>query len=232
MRCAKLALSAALMFGLASPAAAQLDLAAPAPTASFLSSGIGWGDRGVVFDALTSFTIFSAGVRLNPTLTTALQVDIFSHDGAPPGTIGPRIATASTPIAANGLNFYDVNINFTFLAGSRYYVAFRDANEDWGYGRDFMEFYDFDAATSASYTVGSQVRVLDGCAYNLGIGCANTVMPHIRFSTTPPAPQPPVNNEPVVHVGNSQVVPEPATYALLAAGLIGIAAAARRRKSV
>ena len=78
MRRVQLALSAALILGFARPAAAQLDLA-PVPTLpGFLSSGIGWGDRGVVFDALTSFQVFSAGLRFDPGLTTALQVDLYA----------------------------------------------------------------------------------------------------------------------------------------------------------
>ena len=193
----------------AAPLGAQ-DLGHPTST-PYLLTNIGNGERGVLFDVLSSFSITSAGIKIDPLSggPTGIALDIYAHDGAGLGTLGALLFTGATAITDNGLDFYDVTANFSFNAGSRYYVGFRDANGPWGFDRVAMELYDFDASSHASYTVDN-VRVLDGCAYS-ELGCRNTVMPHIRLSS-------------------ASVVPEPASALLMLAGVAGLSLVVRRRK--
>lgn len=207
MKSRLLVVACAALLG-AAPLAAQ-DLGHPT-FASFLASNVGDGERGVLFDALSSFSITSAGIKIDPLAggPTGIALDIYSHDGAGLGTLGALLFTGSTAITDNGLDFYDITANFNFNAGSRYYLGFRDANVPWGFDRVNMEFYNFEASLHASYTVGD-LRVLDGCAYSAG-SCPNSVMPHIRLAS-------------------ASVVPEPASALLMMTGVAGLAVMVRRR---
>jgi hypothetical protein len=176
-------------------------------------------DRNVAFDALASFDISSAGILFDPLAGGATEISVEIWDMSLTGGVGSRntlLASASTPITDNGLTFYDIPINFSFAAGTRYNVGFNSVTpDDWGRNINDMEFYLFDFPRT-SYTVDGLVDVLDG-GHGLGTdgGFVNGVMPHIRFNTTV----------------NDNTVPEPitATLGLMGLGVLGMAT--RRRSA-
>lgn len=160
------------------------------PTASLiLASNVGTSDRSVAFDALSTFTVGSTGIRFDPLTGGASSITVDIRLVTPTGGVGTRgasLASSVVSITDSGLAFYDIPISFTFFAGNRYDIGFSsNAPEGWGTGINNMEFYNFNYPSSA-YTVDGLVSVVDGGHGDSGYG--NSVMPHIRLNTLVPEP--------------------------------------------
>ena len=186
--------------------ASVLDLGHPT-LSSYFSTSVGNTDRSVVFDALSDFSISSAGIRFDPLAggATTVQVEIWDMNlSGGIGTLNSLLATGSISITDSGMAFYDVPVDFNFNGGTRYNIAFNSAaSTNWGFGLNNMEFYNFNYPDTP-FAVGGLVNVLDGGADGAS-GFGNTVMPHIRLNT-----------------GSNNAVPEPGTMAIWT--VIGMAA--------
>ena len=199
--------------------ASTIDLGHPSLT-PFLTAQIEalpGDDRGVVFTALSTFTIASAGVVIDPLQPAAvytLAVDIYSSGigGGPQSQHGALLASASAAFSDAGLGFYDIPIAFTFQSGQIYDIAFRSVSPfTWGTSITYqMELYQYaDGMPGGPYIVGP-VSVRDGaCHPSLNCGLySNGAMSHVRLDAE-------VQTTPVA-------APEPATLWLFGAGAVGL----------
>ena len=181
--------AAFVVLALPAPAvAALIDLGHPTLPA-FVATGLGSGARGVVFDPLQSFSITSAGIVIDPLIEEATRIglEIWDITGGDATSVGGRNllrASNEADIIDTGQTFYDIPVNFTFVAGTRYELAFVSVMpSDWLANRWAMELYGFHFPTQSSYDIDGLVTVLDGGrAGDFG----NTVMPHVRMNVGAP----------------------------------------------
>ena len=153
------------------------------------------GDRNVVFDVVSTFTINSAGIVFDPLNGGAQSIEVQIFDMALTGGIGARhslLSSNSTSISDIGVAFYEVPISFKFVAGTRYNVAFKClAPDSWGFEINNMEFYGFFNYPDTPYTVDGLITVLDGGnGSGMDGGFDNTSMPHVRFNSVSAVPEP------------------------------------------
>lgn len=208
-----------------------VDLGVPGQTPNVSTSlGFPGNDRNIVFDALNNVTITSAEIAIDPLAggATEIGVQIYDMNMALTGGVGSRnalLASATVGITDVGLTFYGVPIDFTFLAGTRYNLAFTSVapTNSWGLsGLNNMELYIFDFNFSMAYSPGGLLTVLDGGLGNgLNGDFTNGAMPHVRLYYDYYDDQPQVSTL-TAGTTNSVSVPEPTSIALLSLGLFGI----------
>ena len=149
---------------------------------------IGEYDRTVTVDMNRTITVLSLGIMFQIGETTDLIVTIRPVSGTTRGSI---LATESIAVSPGPLAFYEVPIDFTFLSGQRYDIAF-NVTKGWGNpSLHDVEFYYFNNPTlnpGLGYDAGA-FKVLDGGAFPDGGGYVNYVMPHIGAI---PSPRPPL----------------------------------------
>lgn len=210
----------------ATPARAQISLSHPTIEESFSQHYHDLQtDRSVAFAMTSDLTLTSVGMRLRPLpgepwfkLRATLR-SVSNVFGLQRGNI---LAEATAIMSPAGNAYYDLPLSFTLLGGQRYDIAFNIVElapnlEPWVLKDWFGLYQVFDQASDPSFTVNGNIRVLDGGRFNVdnphpSTGYSSVVLPQVRF------------NAPIV------TVPEPSTYALLGAGLLGVGVVARRRR--
>ncbi|MCB2107042.1 MAG: PEP-CTERM sorting domain-containing protein [Rhodobacteraceae bacterium] len=164
------------------------------------SSGTGQG-RAQGITVQSTFSISSVGIY-GDLVSQSFDVVIYSStDGH---TAGSVLATASALTGGTGLGWNDINIAFTFNAGSAYVVNWRPsaANSSWG----SIDYY-YDSGLPMVFGPFTLVEGFHG--YNAG-SPSNSLHPNLRYQ-----------------IGDS--VPVPGALALLGLGLLGAGAMRRRR---
>ena len=199
---------------IASTAHAQLDLGVPGKS-SIPGSNIGNDERTVFFQALTDFTMTSTSIQLDPLAGGATKIAAIVRAATFAGGVpsrGALLQTAAADITDVGLDFYEIPLSFSFVAGNYYDLAFYQLNGStgWGNGINNLGMFAFDYRNSPAYSVGAAVKVIDGGCFDNGCnGYDNFGIPYVRMNT-------------------ATVTPEPGTIVMLALGLAALTFARRR----
>jgi len=213
-------LSLCLAIAVPWPAQAELfHLAPPEPPPPIMVFDNLPFQRTIAFDALSTFSIDLAGIVFDPFLNGTNGVKVSIRQVALTGgvgTRGPILASNTAVITDLGLSLYSVPIDFAFIAGNRYDVAF-EGFETFGSGtvnswqNDRMAVYQYGFPDDPPYTTtNGLVSVISGGLFFgesqvVGYG-PFTPLVIIRSISAEPA------------------VPEPSTIvlAVMAAGLLGL----------
>ncbi len=163
----------------ASASAGVFDFNPPNETGS-LGSDLGSDDRGVQVLMLSTFTISSAQIMVDPRLGQSFDLILTIYNSDESYNRGSMFATARANHDDSGIGLYGVNINALLRSGSYYEIAF-DVVGGWGHGDFDMELFRFHAPGDDPFDVGP-FRVRDGL---FGANPVNTVMPYISVLPAP-----------------------------------------------
>lgn len=169
------------------------------------TSGYEGGGRGQGFLADSDFSVTSIGI-FGDLKDELFDVVIYSStDGSNTGNI---ISSATAQAGGIGNDWNDININFSFHAGSHYIVNWRP--NDLGY-HDWVNTIDYYHDYALPVTIGP-LTLLDGLEGTYAENPENLIHPNMRYNVTNP-------------------VPEPSTIILLGLGLLGLFGVNFRKKS-
>lgn len=214
MRHKSLLAAAALMLSGALPAFAQR-LDTPGYTNLAFSGGLGTSDRNVGFSPVSSMTLSSASIYLDPLTHPTFTLVASLYSLTSPGSARTLIASSSQNFSDIGAGFYGVNLAASLGAGSYYDIGF-DVVGGWNNNEYSMGFWIFNGPPVLN-TAGT-VMVLDG-GYGSGTdaGWSNTITPDVCLNNT-------------CEIGEtSSSAPEPTSFVLAFTGLLGGVVVRRRR---
>lgn len=168
--------------------------------------GVGNG-RGIGLHADSTFTMTSLGIfgdLINQSFDAQVYSSSNGHD------IGGLLASSSAVVGGSGSQYYDIALDFTFNAGDFYTILWRPTatSSSWANSIDYYN------DSGLPLTIDA-FTLLDGTEGYTGVNFSNFLHPNLRLNA--------------VDGGNQ--VPEPASVALLAVALLGLASARRSKKA-
>jgi len=200
---------------LLSPMAASADVISLQPPGSVLidigdSTDI-WHGRGFVFEADSDFEMTSLGFDAYWAGLIDFTLNVYDWNS---GSRGSELSSSAyTDVSDPGVvPLLDLAHSQDFVAGNRYEVIVQYADSQPGFSRWFAGLDNDSLDSSAGFSVGDYMTVLDGTDYDNG--ASNSWF--VNFS---------------MEVESAQSVPEPGTLALFGIGLAAMGLTRRRKVS-
>ena len=144
---------------------------------SFYSTigGVGTG-RGVSFKADSNFSISSLGLRGD---LVAQSFDVLIYSSTDGNQVNSVLASASSVVGGTGLGWNDININYSFNAGSYYAFNWRPTNGNSSWGT--IDYYRDNALPTS---IGSLLTLINGFEGFNATNFSNSLHPNLRINTS------------------------------------------------